>query len=809
MIMKKRLYILIMFLFLFPIISSATNGSQDLDSTYEYYYSYQYDAIDSIYEQIVHFYNNFQYDDAIKLGKELLSRYSNQTSRLEIIRTYWKLAQCYQNKKEYSHAIELFSKARKYYTGSSYFFRDYDMALLSKEIGDCYYDLGQSEVAIRFYNEIRNPSVLTALSIDFFKVYDYDKSIYYISKAITLLKDNNKYDTDRQSFLRDMALMYEYLSVFYYYKGENKLAYTKIRESLDILYPHILSEFRISTAIERADLWNKYSWAFQTVFPSITYALNNPSSVRKLYDMSALFAKGMLLSTDTEFDRLLLESNDTLAIDAYEELQDLHNQISINQQAAPIPILRNDTLLNELNKQKQELESLLVKYVRSNTDAFGNITQNLQFTWRDVRDKLGPNDIAIEFLSFPEHISDSIVYVALTLRNKLNTSKDVLESSPKMIPLCKESELNAAAKKAYTSNELSHLIWGKLSNELKRDEEKDTVKNIYFSPSGILHQVAIESMPHWENTGSLMSQCYNIYRLSSTRELAIERDSIQSHSAAVYGDIEYNTPVDSMGTPRKVTDQSSSNGKRGFDADSAGYRGKKWDNLRYSKPEINSITSILESKKMNVYKMTKMGATETSFKDLSKQKKNIIHISTHGFCWNDSAARAEGKLSFLGNGLDAMRRSGLLFSGANHCFLRDVTIPDSIDDGVLTAYEVSTLDLRELDLVVLSACETGLGEISAEGVFGLQRGFKKAGARTIIMSLWNVNDLATSDMMTQFYKYWIECGMSKHDAFLKAQGDIKDNDDKYIYDKDKETDKKMRATRPHWAAFILLDAIDN
>jgi CHAT domain-containing protein len=91
----------------------------------------------------------------------------------------------------------------------------------------------------------------------------------------------------------------------------------------------------------------------------------------------------------------------------------------------------------------------------------------------------------------------------------------------------------------------------------------------------------------------------------------------------------------------------------------------------------------------------------------------------------------------------ALTRSGLLFAGANNA-LKGKPLPEGVDDGILTAQEISRLDLRRLDLVVLSACETGLGEITGDGVFGLQRGFKKAGAQSILMSRWKRSDTFVS-----------------------------------------------------------------
>lgn len=119
-----------------------------------------------------------------------------------------------------------------------------------------------------------------------------------------------------------------------------------------------------------------------------------------------------------------------------------------------------------------------------------------------------------------------------------------------------------------------------------------------------------------------------------------------------------------------------------------------------------------------------------------------------------------------------MNRTGLLFAGANRAWTgRDII--DGIEDGILTANEISNLNLSSTDLVVLSACETGLGEnLASEGVFGLQRAFKLAGVKTIIMSLWKVPDAETSQLMKLFYDNWLN-GMEIHEAFRKAQLAIK------------------------------------
>ena len=172
--------------------------------------------------------------------------------------------------------------------------------------------------------------------------------------------------------------------------------------------------------------------------------------------------------------------------------------------------------------------------------------------------------------------------------------------------------------------------------------------------------------------------------------------------------------------------------------------------------------------------------TETSFKSLDGQHKQIVHIATHGFYDDKGTA-------------DALSRCGLYFAGADNA-LQGERIPADTDDGILTAQEISSLDLRGLNLVALSACQTGEGEITGDGVFGLQRGFKKAGARSLLMSLWPVDDAATCQLMITFYKHWISGGMTMCEALETAKRTVRSQ-------KEKGWDDPK-----YWAAFILLDA---
>ena len=211
-----------------------------------------------------------------------------------------------------------------------------------------------------------------------------------------------------------------------------------------------------------------------------------------------------------------------------------------------------------------------------------------------------------------------------------------------------------------------------------------------------------------------------------------------------------------------------------------------------TKREVEDIKAILQPRHVNTELFSTTVANEEAFKALNGEKRNIIHIATHGFYWSQDKALEQ---KFFGknnqtNISDPLNRSGLLFAGANLALRgHSNDLPSNVQDGILTAKEISLMDLRGADMVVLSACETAKGEVTGEGVFGLQRAFKMAGVQTILMSLWPVDDAATQLMMTEFYRHWIEQKESKSEAFAHALNTV----------------RKNYADPKHWEAFILLD----
>jgi CHAT domain-containing protein len=222
----------------------------------------------------------------------------------------------------------------------------------------------------------------------------------------------------------------------------------------------------------------------------------------------------------------------------------------------------------------------------------------------------------------------------------------------------------------------------------------------------------------------------------------------------------------------------------------------EWNYLAGTKTETERIVNSLSGRNIPHRFYTEDTGNEESFKSLSGTQTGVIHLATHGFFLPDAENKAVDEIvRQLGGNKDKpfenpLLRSGLILSGANNQWrAKEYVLDENIEDGILTADEISRLNLTKTRLVVLSACETGLGDVkNSEGVFGLQRAFKLAGVESLIMSLWKVPDEATAELMTTFYDEWL-AGKSKQEAFRAAQQKVRDRYNSPYY----------------WAAFVMMD----
>lgn len=411
----------------------------------------------------------------------------------------------------------------------------------------------------------------------------------------------------------------------------------------------------------------------------------------------------------------------------------------------------------------------------------------LNIKWTDVADCLGEDDLAIEFYRTSEG-----KYGAILLKSNWKTPKvirldEYVKVGKKLMTL--EKAIRQVQLSTYQDSSakdiwnLSKAIW---SDEIVQHFPTRKDGNVYFAADGELLITAIENLPFVEpgvqGGYHTVSDLFNVHRLSSTRELAIgklpSQTTSNSREAVVYGGLRFNMYYDDLV------------------ADAEQYRsGRALHYLPGTLKEAESIITTINqtsSKQLEAKEYTGNKGTEASLKSLSGKSIRLIHIATHGYFYDEDSK----ELKNLALGDHPMNRSGLIFAGADNKWFGD-KLPQGVDDGFLTSLEISALDFHETELVVLSACETGKGSIEGDGVFGLQRGFKMAGVKSIIMSLWKVDDDATSLLMIEFYKNWITKGMSKHEALEEAKKTIRANT------------SKGWDNPYYWAGFILLDGLSS
>jgi len=392
-------------------------------------------------------------------------------------------------------------------------------------------------------------------------------------------------------------------------------------------------------------------------------------------------------------------------------------------------------------------------------------------TWKDVQKQLGNGEAAIEFARFNVFESGKIkvlrMYAAVAMTR---------DSSPILIPMATEKNLTLWVLKDPSElysvngygNALCKLVWLDILNYL----ESQDINNIYFAPCGVLNQIAIESLPF--DKESTVSYHYNLTRLSSTRELVNKHNLHPDKSATLYGDLFYRASAETM---QQVTTRSAVG------------------TLPYSKQEINDISQLLSGKQYHVNKLSQKQGTEASFKSLSGKSPSILHLSTHGFVNRP----IEG---------DAMQRSGLIMAYGARAW-EGKSVPKDTEDGILTAAEIATLDLSGTDIVVLSACNTALGEVTTEGVWGLQRAFKQAGAQTIVMSLWQIDDEATAVFMQYFYEALLK-GRQTLAKAVSIDEEMAEHIFDYPHDALATAQRRMRqhpkySAPYYWAGFIMVD----
>lgn len=670
-----------------------------------------------------------------------------------------------------------------------------EFAILIENLASLYKEMNKYEEAYQLFSEAliikknslgeNNPQYATTL-YNLGELYiatgDYKKAESYCLQAYKILKETfGEKHPDYARVLYGLANLYSA-------KGDFAKTEKYFSELIKNLTSQIQSNFAFMNENEKFKFINTINSNFESFYSfALSDYKNNPGITADVTNLD-IAIKGVILSSTS---RVKQKVNELIVV--YDKLSSIKKTLAYAYSLSVTEQINKGINVSELEEEANQLE----KELTNKSEYYSQEKKIIE--WRDIRKELKSNEAVVSFINFRyynKNWTDSTYYCALVLRSDYEY--------PKMIKLFEINQVkdilskNAESKDSYIKNsdvstDLYNLIWKPLEQYLKGSTK------VYISPSGVLNKVSFSALQ--TNEEVLLLDKYKLNYVGNIKDITgsnwdIVHNESGNRFAAVFGGAEFNLDSNEI-IANKIKYKSGEISKTFFapdEKDKPEKENKKfnWNYLKGTLTECEAVYDLILEDRLNAQKFTGKDASEDALKSLnSKNSPKILHISTHGFFFPEPEKKYGKEIS--GNELfkrsdNPLLRSGLILAGANRVWSGSEPI-EGAEDGILTSYEVSNMDLQNTELVVLSACETGLGDIKGgEGVYGLQRAFKVAGAKTIIMSLWKVPDKETIELMELFYRNWLENKMTKEDAFNGAQ-------------------KEMRKKYPpyYWAAFIMVE----
>lgn len=602
----------------------------------------------------------------------------------------------------------------------------------------------------------------------------------------------------------DYAIYLNNLAKFYEAKGNFEKAEPLYAEANQLLIDQLGQGISFLSENEQSLFLNTISFKLESLNSFLIKRQKEKPSISGLSYNNELALKGALLSEGIQMRDRIKRSGDTALFRTYEELRNLRQQlIKLNT----LPKDKRDTAyIAKLDETANELD----KKLYNKSSEFRIFKDFGSLKWEDIQKNLLDNEAAIEFVNFENTsvvtLQKGTLYCGLLLRKDFKF--------PKLVYLFNENQLKEILN--ITGGKTNKLVISQLYNRQRTNigeqmynliwKPLDTlltgINTIYYAPSGLLNKISFSAISVSDN--KYLSDKYILNQVMSTRQLALNKDKSNlkaDYKAIIYGGIKYD--LDSTQILQNALAYNTNKSEQAnnpitrYSLLSDSTRGSRFVYLSSTLDEANNISSLLKARHIKTKEITGEKATEESFKNIgSNASPDIIHIATHGFFFQDpKIVKSEERREISENGTtnvyklseNPLMRSGLAMAGVNRVWSGKEAIKNT-EDGVLTAYEISNINLSNTKLAVLSACETGLGDIQgSEGVFGLQRAFKLAGVDYIIMSLWQVPDKETSEFMENFYTNWLS-GKGIREAFSMTQQSMQEKYEPF-----------------KWAAFVLIE----
>ncbi|HEY0770257.1 MAG TPA: CHAT domain-containing protein, partial [Sphingobacteriaceae bacterium] len=544
------------------------------------------------------------------------------------------------------------------------------------------------------------------------------------------------------------------LSKVYYMQKNLKAAKSNIEEALGKYEEFIKQYFPALSEREKAKYWNTIKGDFEFYNTLAFGNFEDFKDQKKVYDYQ-LLTKALLLSSSIKIRERILNSTDEALKTQYGSWIQKKELLTLALSMSPAQLTEAEIDVAVLHQEVERLE----KDLSQKSEIFGESFETKRIEFSDVKKSLKPNEVAIEMIRyryFNHTFTDSVIYAALYTKSDFSKPKAIiLKDGQKM-----ETRYFKFYRNAITGKIPDNVSYGVFWQPIV--EEIGQVSTVYLSADGIYNQINLEAIAAPD--GRYVIDNSNIVLVSNTKDIYLrttkKRQAGSDNTASMFGNPTFYVTASAN---HSIPD------------------------LPGTEKEINQLHYLLKEKGWMTNEFVERSAAEEKIKEMNSPK--IFHIATHGLYRPSTQLTLEKEIE--GNEAvltqNPLMRTGLLLRGAGD-LLDKTDYNYNMESGILTAYEAMSLNLDKTDLVVLSACETGLGDLEAgEGVYGLQRAFFVAGAKVLIMSMFKVDDEATQKLMLKFYQKWLNTNNLRQ-SFIDAK-------------------KELRVEYPepiYWGAFMMI-----
>jgi len=671
------------------------------------------------------------------------------------VRMKVNLALLYQLQKRYDEAEQIYLEAikiKKRRLGTNH----PDYAVMLRNLASLYQEEGETKKveplllqATKIYKEKFNenhPVYAKSLS---------DLGNYYLSTGETekckplLYKALSIQETNLSSHHPDLTRTRESIAILDWEMGNIEKAARAFKAVMEEYLYQVHTYFPSMSEYDKTKFWNLLYPSFIRYYNFVIDAQSAMPVLSEEFYNDHLATKALLLSATSKLKRQILQSGNSNLIHKYHEWEDLKNYLSgiytLSKEQIKDEEINLDSLEQAANQKEKELSKL------SNIFTSGFLKGEIKY--QKITEVLEENEACLELIRVPRYhylLPDTgVQYVALVLGKNNNLPQmAVFENGTEMEGKI-ASAYRTTMQRGFEKGSFYSVYWGVL------EKLTSPYTKLYVSLDGIYNQINLNTLR--SPTGKFLLDTKNIYYVMNTKEVpGVKKKANISASikkqAILFGNPDYAKDFDWNKMKKMPLPE-----------------------LPGTKTEVEEIAKLLKAKSWNTTVYLGDNAKEEIIRKL--QSPFILHIATHGFFLKDLKTGRSEKIFGVEPEKameNPMLRSGLLFTGADNTIQSlDTVGSGNSNDGVLNAYESMFLNLENTNLVVLSACETGLGEIrDGEGVYGLQRAFQIAGASTLMISLWQVSDEVTQKLMGLFYQNWLISG-NKAQAFRLAQEEIK------------------------------------